>query len=105
MSAITTKHFDILEYVKKAKEYGVSDQFAEYNARQIEHAIDIAVNTIREEVQYKELATKGDIRESELRLQKEIVTAKNQTILWLVGVLSAYGTFFMGIIAKALHWF
>jgi hypothetical protein len=36
MTAITAKHFDILEYMKKAKEYGIKEEFAEYQARQIE---------------------------------------------------------------------
>jgi hypothetical protein len=40
---------------------------------------------------YKELATKGDVRESELRLQKEIIGLRNQMIFWVAGLIIASG--------------
>lgn len=111
MTAITTNHFDALTYVKKSKELGVPEQVAEYQARQIEQSIEIAVNTIRIEAENKDLATKDDIalvrselRESELRLQKEIAQASNRTILWVSGLLGTFGVFFLSILAKGFHW-
>ena len=38
--AATIKHFDVLEYVKKAKEFGIKEEFAEYSARQIGQLLD-----------------------------------------------------------------
>jgi hypothetical protein len=37
----------------------------------------------------KELATKGDLREVELKLTKEIEQAKSSTIKWVAGLLAA----------------
>ena len=87
-------HFDVLDYVKKAKEYGASEDFAEYNARQIEMAIAIAINSARDDVHAKDLATRRDLE-----------AAKNQIILWVVGIVAANSIFFLAILAKGFHWF
>jgi hypothetical protein len=47
---------------------------------------------------------KRDLREMELRLQKEIAQANNKTILWVIGIMSGYGAFFLGVLAKGFHW-
>jgi molecular chaperone GrpE (heat shock protein) len=63
----------------------------------------------------KEPSTKGDLRESELRLQKEIETvklqlqeeiiaAKNQTLIWMFSMLILFGGSLIGIIARGFHW-
>ena len=108
MVAITAKHFDSLGFVKSAKGLGVKEEIAEHQARQIEQAIDIAVATAREEVHAKDLATKQDIKNIELNIKNveiKIEQSKNQTILWVSGILGAYGLFFLGILAKGFHWF
>lgn len=61
--ASTTRHFDILDFVKKSKEYGTSKELAKFQARQIEQAIDIAVAQAKEDINSKELATKRNIKE------------------------------------------
>ena len=94
MAAVTAKHFDILDYVKKAKEYGASDEFAEYNARQIEQAIEIAVTTVREDLHIAELATKKDIELAIKSLEVKLMTLYGSGFLILLGVL-----------AKGFHWF
>lgn len=33
MSKVTMKHFDVFNFVKTAKEFGVNEQFAEYEVR------------------------------------------------------------------------
>ena len=119
---INARHFDALAFVKKSKELGASEQLAEYQARQIEQAIDIAVSTakastqsevslIKAEIDNKELATKGDVllmrgelRETELRLQKEIVQSNNKTLLWMFGMMSGFAVFMFGVMAKGFHW-
>jgi len=105
MTAITMGHFDVFGYVKKSREFGVSEQLAEYQARQIEKSIEIAVHTARAEIENKELATKGDIsavrtdldslkkdmeKNTEM-LRKEIALANNKLIIWMGGFLLASG--------------
>lgn len=80
MSAISIQHFDALSYVKHSKELGVSEQVAEYQAREIEKAIDIAITTVKEYIQAKDLATKKDLE-----------LAKNQIIIWVAGLFIASG--------------
>ena len=87
MTAITMNHFDVFEYVKKSRELGVPEQVAEYQARQFEQSIEIAVNATRAEMENKELATKKDIE----LVRKEIALASNRTIMWIVGFLLAGG--------------
>lgn len=101
MATFTTNHFDLLEYVKKSKELGVSEELAEYQARKIEQSIDIAVNQVRTEIENKELATKKDIetvrkeietvRKEIETVRKEIAEASNKIIMWLGGLLIASG--------------
>ncbi len=98
--AATIKHFDILDFVKKSKELGVSEPVAEYQARQIEQAIDIAVLTAKEEIHVKDLATSRDMKELELRissnikelelkLEAKIAESKTQVIIWLGSMLGS----------------
>ncbi|MCE2706682.1 MAG: hypothetical protein LW807_06360 [Proteobacteria bacterium] len=99
--ATTVNHFDALGYVKKSKELGVSEQVAEYQARQIEKSIEIAVSTVRAEIENKELATKKDIGEVRKEIEivrkeieivrKEIAQASNKTIVWIGGLFMASG--------------
>jgi hypothetical protein len=79
MAAITMQHFDTLNFVKKSKELGAPEALAEFQAVQIEHAIDIAITNAKYDIKNKEIATKGDmeinrqeIKQVELKLQKEI---------------------------------
>lgn len=80
MTTAIMRHFDILEFVNKAKENGISPAFAEYTARQLEQFSetlekqDIKIDAITA----KEPATKGDVRETELRLLKEIETVRKE---------------------------
>lgn len=77
MNTITVKHFDALEYVKKSRELGVDEKVAEFQARQIEQAIEVAIS----QIENKELATKSDIG----ALQKDLVTAELRLVKWILG--------------------
>lgn len=108
MTAIAIKHFDILEFVNKAKESGINPAFAEYTARQLEQLSEtlseqrIEIDTLKT----KEPATKGDVRESELRLQKEIEIIKNDTFRFIVYTglgVSVYLTGAIYTMLKLLH--
>jgi len=87
MTTTTINHFDVLDYVKKSREFGVPEQLAEYQARQIEQSIDIAINTARAEIENKDLASKMDIKELELKLSAEIHKSKIDTVLWVGGIM------------------
>ncbi len=105
MTAIAINHFDVFGYVKKSRELGVSEQVAEYQARQIEQSIEIAVKTARTEIENKELTTRQDLdlakKELELSIEKvrkeieivrkEIAQASNKTIIWMGGFILASG--------------
>ena len=80
MTVITMKHFDILEFVNKAKENGITSEFAEYTARQLEQLSEkIEEQRVELDVlKAREPATKGDVRESELRLQKDIEIVRRE---------------------------
>jgi hypothetical protein len=101
MAALSMRHFDTLDFVKQSKKLGVDEPIAEYQARQIEEAIDIAVDNARVEIESKELATKKDIlavnkeielirREIEV-VRKEIVQSSNKTIILLGGLFLSSG--------------
>lgn len=107
MATITIKHFDILEYVKKAKEYGIKEEFAEFQARQIAQLADTIEEQRQEIESLKQLqpSTKKDLEVTKLELQKEIevvrkeievvrkeiVQSSNRIIVWIVGFIVASG--------------
>lgn len=99
-----THYFDILDYVRKAKEIKDPEALAEYQVKQIEAVVDQViqqvtqqtkeeVNCLREEIANKELATKYDIELvkydielvkkdlelAKLELKKDIEMAKEET--------------------------
>jgi hypothetical protein len=96
MNYSNTPRFDVVEYIKKLRNAGASQQLAEVQAQELEHVLEEAINTSKVDVQSKELATRVDIKELELKLQKEIAQASNRTIVWVVSLLSGYSVFFFG---------
>ena len=100
--AVHYNHFDILEYVKMAKENGISEQFAEYSARQIEKLSE----TIQEQkveisaLKLKEPATKGDmyvVKEEIKKLEVKIEQYRYDSLKFVVytgiGVVISLGGF------------
>ncbi len=75
MATATIKYFDTHEFVKKSKELGASEQLAEYQVKQIEQAIEIAVA----QIEGKELANKQDV-------QLAIAQLKTELIKWMIGI-------------------
>ena len=72
MATVTFEYnkFDVVEYIKKLRNAGVKQEVAEIQGQELEHAIESVLAQTKQNI--TELATKGDVRESELRLQKEI---------------------------------
>ncbi len=84
MNTITMKHFDVHAYVKKAKELGTSEELAEFQARQIEQAIEsVAYN-----MESKSLASRNDITDVKndiVELRKELISVELRLIKWVLG--------------------
>lgn len=100
ISTINNKRFDVVEYIKKLRSVGVSQEVAEVQGQELEHLIDDVLNQARQDSKEafdnKELSTKGDIRELkgdirelELRLQKEIALIEAKLVKWVLGTGAA----------------
>ncbi len=97
MTAIT---FDTLAYSKSLQEAGMPGEQADALAKAQKAAI-------AEMVSVKELATKGDIREAELRLQAEIEKIRAEikaTELRLLKWQFGIGFSLAAIMAKGFGW-
>lgn len=93
MTAMSVKYFDTLEYVRKAKELKDPEALAEYQVKQIETAIEIAVN----QIESKDLATKKDLELEISRLEHRLLKA----IIWTGAACTSLLT---GMIAHGFHW-
>ena len=120
MTAITANwHFDILEFVKMAKENGVNEKFAEYQARQMEVLSEV-VQEQRSKIsvlESKNPATKGDLEITKLELQKEIeivrkdieiirkeiAEVKSNLIWWILGTGATTIFAIAGLLKFSLH--
>ena len=92
---MTTTTFDALAYFEKLKASGVPEEQAKVQANAFRD-----FSAIQEENARKELATKGDLRETELRLQKEIKDAEMRLLKWQWGIALALAA----IMAKGFGW-
>ena len=97
MTTASIKYFDTHEYIKHATQLGSSEELAEFQVVTFEHALETAVTSITEQ-QAKELATKYDValirKDMEvlkLELQREIISSRNQMIIWVAGLFLASG--------------
>jgi hypothetical protein len=104
---INNSRFDAVEYIKKLRLANFTQEQAETLAQEAEHLIGAVLDQAKQSIENKELATRNDIllvngaiRESELRLQKEIKSLE-------VKLMTLYGggfLFLLGILAKGFHW-
>ena len=99
MSAVA---FDSIGYMRKLEESGVPRQQAETQADTLRQVLEQYDESNR-----KALATKGDLRETELRLQKEIETVRREIekvkydmLKWQLGI----GFAIIVIMAKGFGW-
>ncbi|MEO5334968.1 MAG: CCDC90 family protein [Magnetococcus sp. YQC-5] len=90
--------FDTLAFVKKLETAGVPSSQAE---AQVEMLSDVLQKV--EASRMQELATKGDVREAELRLEgkiesvrKDIEAAKSDTLKWTAGMFAAQTALILG---------
>lgn len=97
--------FDTLAFVRKLETAGVPSVQAEAQAEALSDVIQKA-----ETSRLQELATKGDVRELELKLattkaelQKAVEVAKNETIKWMIGLALAQLTMMAGILVALVR--
>ncbi|MEO5352473.1 MAG: CCDC90 family protein [Magnetococcus sp. XQGC-1] len=83
--------FDTLAFVKKLETAGVPSSQAE---AQVEMLSDLLQKV--EASRMQELATKGDVREAELRLEAKIESSKTETIKWVAGMFVAQTALIIG---------
>jgi hypothetical protein len=72
MSTLAMKHFDLLSFVKRSKELGVPEPLAEYQGRQLEEVIEVAVASSKEMVDAQKLATQQDLQKEQSTLALSI---------------------------------
>lgn len=92
MGAVT---FDSLEYTRRLEAGGFTRQQAESQAEALKLVLEGFDDADR-----KERATKGDLRETELRLQKEIEKSRYDMLKWYIGGWIAMAV----LMAKGFHW-
>ncbi len=92
---MTTTAFDTLGYFQKLKAAGVPDEQAQVQADALRE-----FTVIQDEKTKQEIATKGDLRETELRLQKEIEKVRYDLLKWQIGGWLALAA----IMAKGFGW-
>ena len=91
MSAAIAMPFDTLAFVKRLETAGVPSAQAEAQVEMLSDAIKKV-----EETRLQELATKGDVRESELKLEAKIESSKSETIKWVAGMFVAQTALIIG---------
>jgi len=113
MSSMSFIQFSAVEYIKKLREANFTEAQAEIVVELIEHHSQIIQDygSKISHLESRDVANKGDIKESELRLQKEIAIVNSslqQKIKSLeVKLLTMYGGGFLlllGVLAKGFHW-
>ncbi|MDP2904394.1 MAG: DUF1640 domain-containing protein [Methylovulum sp.] len=97
MSTIT---FDTHEFVKKLKDVGFSEQQAEVITDLQKTTVSNTLEQARHDYELDDLATKRDLRETELRLELKIMETKADLIRWVVGVGLLQITIIAGLLLK-----
>ncbi len=98
---MTTLAFDAFAYAHRLRDVGITEQQAEVIAKSTTEVLRIAVESAKEEIHAGELATKRDLKEVELLIEK----SKNSTLLWMFAMQSTFAGGLIGIMAKGFHWF
>ena len=109
MKAIAAKTFSAVEYIQRLRQVEFTEAQAEVVAAMIEQQSQAIQeqNSKISSLESKELATKGDVRESELRLLKEIEMVRGEIKSFEVKLMLIYGGGFLlilGVLAKGFHW-
>jgi hypothetical protein len=94
--------FDTHEFVKKLKDAGFSEEQAEAITDLQKATASNTLEQARHDYELDNLATKRDLRETELRLELKIAETKADLIRWVVGVGLLQITIITGLILKLI---
>jgi len=83
---MTTITFDTHDFVKKLKAAGFSEDQAETLTNLQKITAATTLEQARHDYHLDDLATKRDLNEGQLRLQKEIAETKADLVKWVVAV-------------------
>jgi hypothetical protein len=78
---MTTLAFDTHSFVKRLHDAGFTDQQAETLTTLHQELVTATL----EQIHNKELASKQDLKETELRLELKIAETKSDLVRWIVG--------------------
>ena len=85
-ATINNTRFDVVEYIKKLRNAGASQELAEIQAQEMEHVIDNVLQQTKldakELFDAKELATKLDIKELEVK----IALIESRLLKWMLRI-------------------
>ncbi len=91
---MTTTTFDTLAYFEKLKAAGVPEEQAKVQAAAFREFTDI-----QEENARKELATKMDVIQAEMRLTEKIEQSKHEVLKWMMGMIVAQTALIVAVLA------
>lgn len=91
---MTSTTFDSLGYFEKLKEAGVPDEQAKVQAVTFRE-----FTAIQEENARKELATKMDVMQTEMRLAEKMENSKHEILKWMMGMLVAQTALIVAVLA------
>ena len=93
-NVMTTTTFDSLGYFEKLKEAGVPEAQARVQAAAFRE-----FSAIQEEMARKELATKMDVIQAEMRLAERIENSKHEVLKWTITTVVAQTALIIAVIA------
>lgn len=97
---MNTLAFDTHEFVKKLKGVGFSEEQAEVITDLQKTTLSNTLEQARHDYKLDNLATKRDLKETEMRLELKIAETKADLVRWVVGVGVLQITIITGLILK-----
>jgi len=97
---MSTLTFDTHEFVKKLKEAGFSEAQAETLTDLQKITVSNTLEQAKHDYHLDDLATKRDLNEGQLKLQKEIAETKAELVKWVVAVGLLQITIITGLLLR-----
>ncbi len=97
---MSTLTFDTHEFVKKLKEAGFSEVQAETLTDLQKITVSNTLEQAKHDYHLDDLATKRDLNEGQLKLQKEIAETKADLVKWVVAVGLLQITIITGLLLR-----
>ena len=95
----------LFNYMDLLRQGGFTEQQSKAQARALEAILVEVKQEIKQEVNFNDLATKGDVHRIELSIEKVRYDALKFTIWTGVGVIASLGGLMISLLGKGFHWF